>query len=513
MISRSLLLFMSCLVVAPKLTASPAPPFKSKPNVIWIIVDDLGYSDLSSYGNKDIHTPHIDGLAAQGVRFTRAYATAPICGPAREGIITGRYQQRFGGEYMPYEHISPEYRKKLAMNYLFHRKKFPGLQTLRVHMKANLKNHVTGLNKDELTIADVLKKDGYATGLVGKWNEGYGENFYPDKRGFDYSYYFQGALTRYVEDPIDTNRYKGIRLPWAFSDIPAWAPRYGSSAIMEGRNIVKDTGYLTFSLAEKATAFIDKNKNNPFFLALAFNAPHDPFQAPVEYMNKVSQEPDPVKRVYYAMILALDDAVGQVEAKLKAAGIADNTLIFFISDNGGAAYTRATDNAPLRGGKCTQFEGGLVVPCFMKFPAAWQSASVYSNPVSALDMFATTVAVTGTPLPADRPYDGVNLIPFINRTVSGVPHPVLYWRNGYTKAIRENSWKLYLNEKDNKIFLFNLEEDPSEKNNLATKYPEKVAALKSALHSWEVKNTISPKWPSGADIHIRDNNEWLWFPS
>ncbi|MFB6457845.1 sulfatase-like hydrolase/transferase [Chitinophaga sp. Hz27] len=513
MMSRLLFLFSICLVASLQLSGFPPLITKPRPNIIWIIVDDLGYSDLSSYGNKTIQTPHIDALAAQGVRFTRAYATAPICGPAREGIITGRYQQRFGGEYMPYEQLRPTYKKKLATNYLLHRKKYPGLQTLKVHMKANAKNYTTGLARQELTIADILKRDGYVTGLVGKWNEGYGENYFPDQRGFDYSYYFPGALTRYVEDPIDTNRFQSIRLPWAFSDFPAWAPRYGSSAIMEGRNAVKDTGYLTFSLAAKAIAFIDKNKDKPFFLTLAFNAPHDPFQAPVAYVNKVSHEPDPVKRIYYAMILALDDAVGAVAAKLKTAGIADNTLIFFISDNGGAAYTRATDNAPLRGGKCTQFEGGLVVPCFLKYPAAWSTAQVYTNPVSALDLFATTVGVTGTPLPADRPYDGVNLIPFINGQRSDEPHPVLYWRNGYAKAIRQQDWKLYLNEKNKKVFLFHLTDDPAEKNNLAQQYPEKVAALKSALHDWESKNTVAPKWPSGADIRIRDNNGWLWFPS
>ncbi|SHL45119.1 Arylsulfatase A [Chitinophaga jiangningensis] len=493
--------------------AQPAAPQARPLNVIWIITDDLGYYDLSSYGNKAIQTPNIDALGTSGVRFTKAYATAPICGPSREGIITGRYQQRFGGEFMPYEVIDPKYRRKFAKQYLLHKGKSPGLEMLRPHMSANPSNYQTGLASKELTIGDVMKQHGYTTGVIGKWNEGAGDGYYPDERGFDYNYSFSGALTRYVDDPIDHERYTSMRLPWSFSDIPAWAPRYGSSAITAGRQVVKDTGYLTFSLAKKATEFIDHHKEHPFFLMLSFNAPHDPFQAPKAYLQRVPPDTDSVRRIYNAMILALDDAVGSVMEQLKTAGIENNTLVFLISDNGAATYTRATDNAPLRGGKCTHFEGGLLVPFLMKMPGSGARGTTYTKPVSSLDMFATTIAAAGLPLPADRPYDGVSLLPYVEQQNTAAPHPVLYWRNGYSKAIRQQNWKLYLNDYNKKIFLFDLDADPFEHVNLATRYPEKVAALKDALQHWEKNETIPPKWPSGADIKMKDAGEWLYFPS
>ncbi|MBV7530128.1 sulfatase-like hydrolase/transferase [Chitinophaga sp. sic0106] len=487
---------------------------QAKPlNVIWIIADDLGYYDLSIYGNKEIQTPHIDALGSSGVMFTKAYATAPICGPSREGMITGRYQQRFGGEYMPYEVIDPKYRRKLAKLYLLDKGKLPGLAMLRPHMKANPNNYQTGLSEKELTIGDVMKQHGYTTGLIGKWNEGAGDGYYPDQRGFDYNYSFSGALTRYVNDPVDSRRYASMRLPWSFSDIPAWAPRYGSSAITAGRQVVADTGYLTFSLAKKATEFIATNKERPFFLMLSFNAPHDPFQAPRDYLDRVPPDADSVRRIYNAMILALDDAVGNVMAQLKAAGLENNTLIFLISDNGAATYTRATDNAPLRGGKCTHFEGGLLVPFLMKMPGSGARGTTFNKPVSSLDMFATTVAAAGLSLPGDRPYDGVSLLPYVEQQNTAAPHPMLYWRNGYSKAIRQQNWKLYLNDYHKKVFLFDLDADPYEQENLAAKYPEKVAALKSALQHWETHETIAPKWPSAADIKMKDKGEWLYFPS
>ena len=481
------------------------------PNVILIIVDDLGYSDLASYGNNHIHSPNIDALGNDGTRFTRAYVTSPVCSPSRMGIMTGRYQNRFGSEFMPYDKFGPDFIKKMRKNYLPFANKSQGLRSLHPSLTLNRKKYESGLSLQEITLAELLKKNGYATGLVGKWNLGDEEGNHPYERGFDYSYYFSGALSRYVDDPVDNSRYINRHLPWAFSELPAWTPRAGSSAIREGKNIIADTSYLTFSFATKGIDFIEKNKTHPFFLTLSFNAPHDPFQVPKKYFDRVLNVQDSVKRVYYGMIEALDDAIGEVKQKLKAEGLESNTIIFFISDNGGATYTRATDNAPLRGGKCTHFEGGLMVPFFINYPGIKNGNYVYDKPVSSLDIFSTIASVTKTPLPADRVYDGIDLFPCLadNRKT---PHEILYWRNGYSKAIRNGNWKLYINEKNKKKYLFNLETDEEELHDLSKSEPVMVNQLMNELYNWEKTQTIKPAWPSMADILIDVKGEKYFFP-
>jgi arylsulfatase A-like enzyme len=428
------------------------------------------------------------------------------------GIMTGRYQNRFGSEYMPYDKFDPAFLKNLRKHYFSLRKTEPGLRMLKPHLRVGKNKYKTGLDSSEITLAQLLKKNDYATGLVGKWNLGEDDGNHPYERGFDYSYYFNGALTRYVDDPVDSNRFINQHLPWSFSELPAWQPRSAATAIREGKEIVKDTGYLTFSLAQKGIDFIEKNKEHPFFLMLTFNAPHDPFQVPKSYFDRIQNVHDTVKRVYYGMIEALDDAVGQVVEKLQELHISDNTLILFISDNGGATYTRATDNAPLRGGKCTHFEGGLMVPFFIKFPAALQGSQVYDKPVSSLDIFATVASVAKIPLPTDRPYDGVNLIPYLTNN-PGYPHEIFYWRSGYSKAICKANWKLYLNEKSKKKFLFDLSKDIEEKNDLSSSLPDKVKELMHELETWEKTQTVKPAWPSAADVLIDIDGEEYYFPS
>ena len=483
-----------------------------RPNIILIVADDLGYSDLQCYGNIAIQTPNMDSLGSGGVRFTQAYVTSPICSPSRMGLMTGRYQNRFGGEYMPYDQFDPGFLREIRRHYIFEQKKFPGLKNLKPHLGLNKSKYETGLDLHEITLAQLLKTQDYATGLVGKWNLGDDAGNHPYERGFDYCYYFDGALTRYVDDPVDTSRYINKHLPWSFSELPAWTPRAAATAIREGRNEVKDTGYLTFSIARKGVQFIEDNQNHPFFLTLTFNAPHDPFQVPKNYFNRIQGVKDSVKRVYYGMIEALDDAVGDIVRKLRELHLEEDTMIVFISDNGGATYTRATDNAPLRGGKCTHFEGGLMVPFFIKYPSAIRGSLVFKNPVSSLDIFATIAAVTKAPLPSDRIYDGVNLIPFIANG-DGYPHLVFYWRSGYSKAIYKGNWKLYINEKSKKKFLFNLETDIEEKNDLSSGMPQKVDELIHDLTIWEQMQTVKPSWPSSADVLIEVDGEEYFFPS
>jgi arylsulfatase A-like enzyme len=486
---------------------------KTAPNIILIITDDLGYSDLASYGNQHVRTPNIDSLGIKGVRFTQGYVTSPICAPSRMGIITGRYQQRFGAEFMLYDRFDPSVKKKIKQFLFKSKKKKPlGIASLKPDLFLDRSVYVTDLPAGEITIAELLKQQGYATGYVGKWNLSSSPTVFPDQHGFDHAYYFDGALSRYVDDPVDTSQYINMHLPWAFSEIPAWSPRHGSTAIKEGRTVVKDPGYLTFSLASKGIDFIERNKTKPFFLTLSFNAPHDPFQVPKKYYERILTETDPVRRVYSGMIEALDDAIGSVLQKLEQEGLTDNCLIFLISDNGGATYTRATDNAPLRGGKATHFDGGISVPFFLKYPKGLDARGIYTPPVSSLDIFSTIAAVSGANLPADRVYDGVNLLPYLKND-SLLPHSDFFWRSGYSKAFRRGDWKLYVNEKNKVTLLFNLAEDRAEKHDLSGKRPDKLKELKDALKEWEQKNSVPPLWPSAADVLIEVNGKWYRFPS
>lgn len=508
---KAVLLSMLLLCPADRSVNKSAQAQQEPLNIVLIIADDLGYSDLASYGNKAIETPNIDGLATNGTRFTRAYVTSPICSPSRMGIMTGRYQNRFGSEFMPYEEFDPQFLANLRKHYFALRKIDPGLKELHPHLTLRRSKYVTGLPLEETTLAQLLHNSGYTNGLVGKWNLGEDSGNHPWQRGYDYCYYFDAALTRYVDDPEDSNRYVNQHLPWAFSELPAWMPRSGSTVIREGTNIVRDTGYLTFSLAQKAADFITHNKDRPFFLTLTFNAPHDPFQVPIDYYNRLPKVSDPIKRVYFGMIEALDDAVGQVLRTLDNTGLSDRTVILFISDNGGATYTKATDNAPLRGGKCTHFEGGLLVPFFVKFPGIAKS-TVYGKAVSSLDIFATIAAMTHTPLPKSRPYDGVDLQPYLAKD-TGVPHTRFYWRSGYSRAICDSNWKLYANAKDHQTLLFDLKTDIEETRDLAPTHPEKVKQLLHLLQLWEKTETLRPSWPSASDVIIDVRGQKVHFPS
>ena len=499
------LLFFSLFIC---ITSAQTTP----PNIILIIADDLGYSDLSSYGNTSVHTPNIDGMGKAGIRFTQAYVTSPICAPSRMSIMTGRYQQRFGAEFMLYDKFALSVKKTIKRHLFSFKKKSEGISTLKPDFLVNRSKYATDIPVTEITIAQMLKQKGYATGYVGKWNLSSSPDNFPDQHGFDYNYSFDGALSRYVDDPVDSSKYINMHLPWAFSELLAWAPRHGSTAIKEGRTEVADTGYLTFSFANKAIDYIQRNKAHPFFLTLSFNAPHDPFQVPKTYFDRIEGVTDSVKRVYYGMIEALDDAVGNVLNKLQQEGISDNTLVFFISDNGGATYTHATDNAPLLGGKCTHFEGGISVPFFVQWPFTLPGGQVYDRAVSSLDIFTSIAAASGATLASDRIYDGVDLFSYINSDTA-LPHDVFFWRNGYAKAFRMGDWKLFLNEKQKIIRLYNIATDRAEKYDLAVSQPAKLKELKDALKNWEKKNAIPALWPSAADVLINVKGKWYRYPS
>ncbi|MBL0742704.1 sulfatase [Chryseolinea lacunae] len=475
-----------------------------QPNIIVLVADDLGKTDIPLYGNKTVKTPFIDSLAAQGATFTEGYVTAAICSPSRAGLLTGRYQQRFGHETQPVNRYARNYLEQILANTFIDRQQLEFVKHTKVPTLESIAQQ--GLPLQEITLADLLRKNGYATGIIGKWHLGANTPFQPLNRGFDYHYGFYEAFSWYA-DTTDRDfvnvRAKGIM------DSHVWDHgRQGGSLIRRGNEILDEKEYLTYKLAHEAVDFIEQKKDKPFFLYVPFNAPHTPFQAPKHDVEKLEAKGLTRKQaVYAAMIENLDNAIGAIVQKVKAVGQEDNTLIFFISDNGGATYTGATDNAPLKGGKLSLYEGGLNVPFVVKWKGHVPAGTVFNSPVISLDIFATAAAVSGSQLPTDRGYDGVNLIPYLTKADTTLPHATLFWRAGFNKAVRKGDWKLVRNEKDNILVLYDLSIDKNERNNLAATHPEKVKELEEALSAWE-KTLVSPRWPSsGFFVNEFDDKE------
>ncbi len=485
----------------------PAEVAATQPNVIIIYADDLGWTELSSYGNTKVSTPNIDALATEGVRFTQAYSSAPICSPSRAGLITGRYQQRFGFEFLvPSEVNAPITDAALLETIRKASLERKELAETAIDEEAYKKIH-KGLPVEEITIGKLFKDAGYATGAIGKWHVGELEEFQPQNRGFDYHYgvLTWGSIYSSVEDPDVLTKSYHFHLPQSKA-----TKREGSISIVRNGKVVEETEYITDRFADEAVQFIDQNKTKPFFLYVPFTAPHDPFQAKKSDFDLITSETDTVKRIYLAMIKSLDDAVGRITAKLKETGLDKNTIILFGSDNGGASYTRQMSNHPLKGGKLSHFEGGIRVPFIARYPEVIPSGTVYNLPVSNLDFFATAAAAAGIPLPSDRSYDGVNLLPFVKAENSKRPHELLFWRNGYSKAVRKGDWKLYLNEKAQKVLLYKLDEDLSEQNDLSGAHPEKVEELKAELKKWE-EQLPAPLWPYKRSVPLLELEDASYY--
>jgi len=430
----------------------------AKPNIILIYADDMGYGDLQSYGNTDARTPTIDGIGTEGVRFTQAYVTASICSPSRAGLITGKYQQSFGYEFQASSGPigDPVYEK------------------------------VRGVPETETTIAQFLKAQGYSTGVIGKWHLGFNDKFLPKNKGFDYFFGFNTNTSLLYKDTL--NSYIVNKKIDAIHDKIAWT-RNGLSAIKENDNVVDVEEYLTFRFADEASKFIEKNKEKPFFLYLPFNAPVAPLQVPASYYDKFGHIANFDKRAYIAALAALDDAVAKVLNTLKQNGLEENTIVFFISDNGGPT-TRVANNSPLKGGKFGYYEGGIRIPYFIKWPGKIPAGTVYEKPVSTLDVFATIADAVNTPLPKDK--QGVSLLPFLNSSNDKTPHEKLFWRYGAQKAARVGDWKLIKNGE--KLSLYNIEKDKEEIHEISSQNKKKTKELLAELENWE-KTLKAPLWP------------------
>ena len=416
-------------------TRTDAAEASAKPNVVVIVADDLGYGDLGFQGGKDIPTPNLDRLAADGVKCTSGYVSGPVCSPTRAGLLTGRYQQRFGHEFNP----GP-----------------PSEETAKV-----------GLPLEETTIADRFRKAGYKTGLVGKWHLGNGAEFHPQQRGFEDFYGFLGGAHPYFPGSPKNN------------------------PILRGTETVEDPEYLTDAFAKEATAYIDRHKADPFFLLVTFNAVHNPQQAKPEHFERFKDLPTELRRTYAGLLTGLDDAVGSVLGKLKDEKLDQNTLVIFFGDNGGP-QANGSKNSPLRGQKGTTWEGGVRVPFVFKWPGKLKAGGEYSQPVIQLDVLPTALAAVGQPV-EDKSVDGVNLLPFLKGEESGAPHDRLYWRSGLQTAIRQGDWKLVKATGVDSPQLFNLKSDIEEQNDLSSAEPEKVKELQTAWNAWS-ETLVAPKW-------------------
>jgi len=414
-----------------------------KPNIIIILVDDLGYADVGFNGCKDIPTPNIDRIATNGVKFTNGYVTFSVCGPSRAGLLTGRYPQRFGYER------NPQYRPH----------------------DPNM-----GLPKQENTLAEALKQVGYTSGIVGKWHQGADISNHPLNRGFDEFFGHLGGGHKYFPEDLTIKDSYAVDNDEGMS-YKTW--------IMRNHEPIQTKKYLTDEFSDEAVHFVEKHQKNPFFLYLAYNAPHSPLQATTTYLDRFQNILDNKRKTYSAMVSAVDDGVGRLLDKLESLNLDKNTLVYFLSDNGGPEKDNSSNNGVLREGKSSIYEGGFRVPFAMQWKGTVKPI-VYDNPISSLDIFATIAALSRTPIKADCPLDGVNMIPYITGKKKGLPHETIYLRKfdekGY--SVRHKDLKLVI-KKDGTPQLYNLTKDIGEQNDIAQQYPDKVKKLEAIRKEWD----------------------------
>jgi arylsulfatase A-like enzyme len=420
------------------------PQALAKPNIIFIVADDLGYGDVGFHGCQDIATPHLDALAASSVRFSDGYVTAPVCGPSRAALLSGIYHERlsWAGNPAPIT-------------------------------EANRKQQ--GLPVDVATLADHLRTLGYATGLVGKWHLGEEERFHPLRRGFEEFFGFLGGAHDYFHERDE---------------------HYGW--LLRGFQPVTLDGYLTDAFGQEASQFIERHRSQPFFLWLAFNAVHAPAAASEEMLRPLQGIADPQRRIYAAMTMRMDAAIGRVLSKLREHHLERDTLVAFLSDNGGPVKhgpgAIGASNAPLRGEKIELLEGGVRVPFLLRWPARMTSGGVCSAPVISLDLYATALHAAEADTGLLAKAEGINLLPALTGEIPQAAERALYWRSPPQRAIRKGDWKLVmwttpaLKKPLSGLELYRVASDPEESENVADQHPKKVEELVALWNAWNQKN-------------------------
>lgn len=458
--------------------AETAVPLAQRPpNVVFILLDDLGINDLKSTGVSGglIPTPNIDRLAASGAQFTQAYSGSATCAVSRAQIMTGRYPTRTGFEYTP---TPPRMGRIVKMVADDIRRDLPPVIYDADADAANPDYAGQGLPGSEVTLAEVLKARGYHTVHIGKWHLGNAKGFHPNDQGFDESLMMESGLhlpendpnavnARIDFDPIDRFLWAAMRYATSYNNGPWFAPG----------------GYLADYWTDQSLKVIEANRNRPFFLYLNHWGVHTPLQATRADYEAVGDIKPHRRRVYAAMLRALDRSVGRIQDELDRLGLAQNTIIVLSSDNGGPGYIGLDGiNAPYRGFKITFFEGGIRVPLFLSWPGHIKPGERISQPVHHIDLMPTIAAAAGAQLPQGVAIDGQNLLPAAERKATIVrPDNALYWNSGYYQVVRAGNWKLQVNGKQNKAWLFDLGKDPTERTNLAAAQPAKLAELKALL--------------------------------
>ncbi len=423
------------LTLAGSILSSPEPE-QARPNIVLILVDDVGYGDVGYHGWDDVTTPNIDALASEGTQFSDAYVTAPMCSPSRAGLLTGRYQQRWGSDW----------------------------------------NYNTTVPEEQPTMANHLKEAEYATACYGKWHwrDGHpGEIAGPSAKGFDE---FEGFVWAQEND-------------WMLSD-----------------------GYYTDVYTDKGISFMERNveEASPFFLYLSYGACHVPLHIAPGWEDRFLDETDEKRRQFLTMLGALDASIGRVVSTVDRLGIAESTLIVFLSDNGGYR-TNASSNEPLRGCKMTLYEGGIREPMIWRWKNRIPSGRTYERPVSALDISASVLTAAGLTVPDNA--DGVDLLPFLLTEAQSSPHEHLFWMcfENRRKAVRRGTWKWVVSGPDATDELFDLSVDIGEQNNLAADYPDILEELKDAYAVWESGNAAPvPGNPSQLTRYLRNDENDAW---
>jgi len=474
---------------------------QNKPNIILIVADDLGKYDLSIYGNLLIKTPNIDKLGTEGAVCTNGYATAPICSPSRAGLLTGRYQQRFGYQLQPQQ----RYPKSKFEWWAFTKMNTSDLEPApyqKYPTKEEIKKQ--GLPPGEISIAEILQQSGYATAWIGKWHLGYHEPLLPKNFGFEYNYGCLEAYTLYAN--TNDKNIVNARIN-EFTDKHIWSGgRKGHCAIRRNGELVKENEYITYAFGRETKKFIAQNKSKPFFVYLPITAPHTPYQAPKDIYDSLSFIKEHNKRVYYSMIVALDNMVGDLVEYLKQENLLDNTMIIFTSDNGAALYSRTVTNEPMKGGKFTFYEGGINVPLLFYYPAEIKPKTVLEKPVMLFDLYSTILEVAGIEKTSDRIIDGVSLMPWLSKNNNETIHDKLFWYSDYNKAIRLNNWKLMINTWDKTVELYDLTNTNAELLEQSAQQTAKVNDLTNYINDWV--NTLPPAlWPRLVDYQLKVNGK------
>lgn len=490
---------------------------KRPPNIIFLLTDDLGINDISTFGGGvaggRVPTPNIDALARRGAVFSQAYAGTASCAPSRAMIMTGRYPTRTGFEFTP---VPDGYAPMVAMFSHDNDNGRPPIEYRKVEADDAPAFAGQGLPGSEVTIAELLQATGYHTVHIGKWHLGRGPEFGANAQGFDESLLMASGLYLPEDDPNVVNAKHNIDPMDQFQ----WAA-YQYAASFNGGEFFRPGGYLTDYWTDESIEVIRKNRHRPFFLYLAYWGVHTPLQATREDYEAVGDIQPHRLRVYAAMVRSLDRSVGRLVAALEEAGVADNTIIVFTSDNGGAGYVGLPEiNAPYRGWKLTLFEGGIRVPLFVSWPAKIPSETRVEMPAAHIDLLPTLAAAAGARRP-DVEIDGVNLLPALTKKSRPEPRTI-FWQSAYYKVVRHGDWKLQLTGRRDKIFLFDLAADPTEQRNLAEERPDKVAELRALIeeHQAGAREPLYPYVLEGLvavdkslDEPFTDEDEFVYWPN